>query len=476
MKEIYKAEEVKEKILSGVNKLADTVLLTMGPNGKTVIITDNMGRPYITKDGVSVANNITFKDPIEDTAATLLKEVAQRTVEQAGDGTTTSICLAQAFINKGYELLDEGISYNEIKESLDILEKDVLQQLQESSKKCTSKDIINVATISANNDSVIGEIINKAYSHSNIVKVEESDNEQDELVTVNGIQLDTPYFTKAFINNPKKGAIEYNKCKLVIYDGKVDNIKDLEPALKGQQDLPIVIIADHFHDTVVSILKSNYNNGNLEIGLIKSPSFAESRRNIMKDIIAYTSAHYPNPSKDTDLYISTIDSIFSDKDKTIISKKEVDIESYLITLKFLLENEKDKNSKKLISNRINTLEGNLAVIKVGGKSELEMKERKDRIDDAVLAVKSALEEGVVKGGGVALIELISKLDINYFMKTLAEPFINIYPNEKMLTFELQDTKILDPLKVTRCALQNAISVAKTILSTEAIVLNDRLWN
>ena len=471
MKEIYKGKEMRELLLSGINKLADTVTLTMGPNGKIVGITNFNGEGYVTKDGVSVSNDIVFKNYIEDYGAKLIKQVAQKTVEQAGDGTTTSICLAQAFINKGFELIDKGISYNEIKKALDILELEVLHQLKKSSKKLNKKDIINAATISANNDIEIGKLIDKAYKHSNIVKVEESDNETDSLDTINGMQLDTSYFNKAFINNEKKRAITYDKCKFIVVDGKLENLNSIKDYLTGVQDLPIIIMADHFSEMVLSLLKQNFNEGRLQIGLIKSPGFAGHRRNIIDDLIKYFEC---NISASKDVKIGFIDSIYADHKKVIISKDKPNT-SGISYLKEAYKSESDKSIKKLLNERIDMLEGSLSIIKVGGNSELEMKERKDRIDDAVLAVKSAMEEGVVEGAGVAFINIIdhfnwTKTPILELLLCIGKPFKKIKPKLPL------SINILDPHKVTRCAFQNAISVAKTILNMEAVVVNDRIWS
>lgn len=481
MKEIYKDEEYKDLQLEGINELANTVLLTMGPNGSTVTITDEYGNTYITKDGVSVANKIVFKDTIKNTGAELIKQVAQKTVEEAGDGTTTSICLAQAFINKGYELMKEGYTFNQIRDNLDILELEVVHQLKKNSRKCTKKDIINVATIAANNDIEIGKMISDAYKNSNVVKVEEVEEEFDTLDKVNGMQLEGSYFHKAFINNPKKESIEYNNCKFIIYDGKIENITDISNHLEGVQDRPIIIMADHFNDSVVSLLKQNYNEGNIAIGLLKSPNFAEHRRNIVQDIISYTKAFHSMKSK---VYITNLDSVFADRNKIIITKKDADGSGRAAYLKAALKVQTDKSSKKLLQDRINLLEGNLSIIKVGGKSELERRERKDRIDDAVLAVKCALEEGIIEGGGVALAKIYlynnyTKSPILELLKCLITPYDYIFRNNKPIDPIRKDMfkeNILDPFKVTRCALQNALSVTKTILSSEAIVINDRLWN
>ena len=370
-KEVYSKEEAKDLLLEGVNELANTVLLTMGPNGKTVII--------------------------------------------------------------------------------------------------------------ANNDKQIGSIIKKAYEHSNVIRVEESDNSEDILDTVDGMELDGSYFSQAFINNAKKQAIEYDKCKFIIVEGKLETLDPIVKELKGAQEYPIIVMADHIHDEVISLMKRNYNSGALAIGFIKSPSFAQYRKDIVSDIISYTKA---SPLLNSSVYVAEIDGIFADKNKFILTKKNPNRDK-IVDLKESIKSEISNHSKKLIQNRIDNLEGTLSIIKVGGGSEVEMKERKDRIDDAVLAVKSAMEEGIVEGGGVALLRNIIYLNEDLKSKLyfcLSKPYKTISKNDNSFILDESERKrdlmkegIIDPHKVTRCAFQNAISVAKTFLSIEAVVLTPELW-
>lgn len=481
--EIIKGEELREKLKSGVNKLADTVCLTLGPNGSTIIIPDEYGEPYITKDGVSVANRIVLKDTIENTAATLLKQVAEVTVDEAGDGTTTSLCLAQAFINTGFDLLNEGISYNNIKKELEILEEEVVKGLKDSSIKLKYNKIVDVATISANNDKKIGELIQKAYNHSKIVKVEEGGKFEDELITISGIELDTGYFNSAFINNGNKQAIEYNEPLVMLINGKLNSLDNIGRILQLIQDKPIVIIADHFSENVVNILKKNYNTGALKIALVKSPGFASFRKDLMADISIYTGAELlKSHVKYTELNkLGTLDSIFITKEKCILTntKNTTETDERLLELTtFIKDNSKEDST--LIEQRIENLTGKVAIIKVGGKSEVEMKERMDRIDDAVLSVQCALEEGIVEGASVSLYKIMAFNLKNSMTDTtirlfqcISAPYnkISTSTNKLYLNRNLIKEGIIDPLKVTRCALQNAISVAKTILGTDAIVLN-----
>jgi chaperonin GroEL len=466
-REIIKNKDLEVALRTGIDKLASAVLETMGPNGNTVGIIDGLGKPYVTKDGVTVARHVVLNDQIEQYGAELLKEVANRTVEQAGDGTTTSICLAQSFINTGFDLLNDNVQYKDIKKALEIIEQHVVSELKYMSTVLNPKKIIDVATVSSNNDDVIGKLIQTAYTHSNIVKVEESDSIEDELITINGMNLRGSYFNKAYINNAKKQAIEYSKVKFIIVKGKVNNIKDIKNFINGEQVDPIVIVADHFSDSVNSILKDNYNKGHLQIGLVKSPGFAQHRKDLIEDIIYYTSAKVTSSSN---IYIGEVDKLFADKNSLIITKEIINTnDSRLENLIEALKIEDESHSKDLLEDRISNLTGKVSIIKVGGNSEIEMRERKDRIDDAVLAVKCALEEGVVPGGGHALRNiakemLFTKEPIVSLIGCLHEPY-------ELIGVKRISAKIVDPTKVTRCALQNSISVAKTILSTKAVVIS-----
>jgi len=479
-KEIKIGKELKTKLMSGVNKLANVVVSTLGPNGSTVIIADGYGEPYITKDGVSVSNYVKLSDPIENIAATLLKQVAQKTVEEAGDGTTTSICLAQAFIKKGFDLLEVGVPYNTLKESLNSLEEEIIEKLIESSKELKKLNIIDVATISANNDKKIGKLIQKAYNHSDIVKVEEGNSSDDVLITISGMELKTGYIDNAFVNKGSEQTIIYDEPYVMLINGKLTKLEDISKLLLQIKENPIVIVADYFSEEIISVLKDNYNRNALKVALVKSPGFAGHRKNLMEDLAIYTDAVLLNPNtKYTDLKVlGKLESIHIGRDKSIFTSKQDLSVKRLQDLKSTYKTLEDGGEKTLMNERIENLMGKIAIIKVGGNSELEMKERKDRIDDAVLSVQCALEEGIVEGGGVALFKTIRSLEehIYPFDVCLLSPYKKIFGTDILNPdINMFEQNILDPLKVTRCALQNAVSVAKTILSTEAIVLDERLW-
>jgi chaperonin GroEL len=464
--------------MQGINDLANTVKLTMGPQGSTVIITDNNGIPYITKDGFSVSRDIVFTNPIKNIAANLFKEVAKNTVDEAGDGTTTATVLAQSLIQRGFAIMNtEDISYTKIKEELEDLEGYVLKGLNNHSKKIKPRDIRFVATIAANGDNFMGSIIDSAYSKANIVKVEESDNEIDSLEVINGMQLDTGFFDKALINNPSKQSIEYKNIPLVIIDGHLTDLQNIAALLQENKD-GIAIIADHFSDEVVSIIRENYNRGRLKIALIKSPGFATHRKDLLSDLAVFTDSEVIDPSKSIiGKHFGIINSLVVTQNKTIITrdiytpqtqKRAEDLKNSLQDL--------NKTQKKLTQERIDNLSGSIAIIKTGGSSEIEMKERKDRYDDAVLAVSCAIEEGIIQGGGKVL-QLLSITTDNMFKSCLLTPKQTIIENGAVIDYTKDFIKegIIDPVKVTRVAFKNAISIAKTILSVKAVVQNNQRW-
>lgn len=481
MEEIISGDELKGRLMAGIQMLGDTVINTMGPYGKTVIITDDFGRPYVTKDGVSVANAITFRDPVSNHGASLIKQVAQKTVEEAGDGTTTSICLALAFISKGFELMEDGWDYNELKPELEKLLDITSKHLKKRSRKLKRNGIIDVATISANNDKVLGEVIQKAYNHSKIVKVEETEQVEDTLTLVDGMQLHTGYFSKAFINKGDRQTIEYTDIDVILIDGKLESFDDIAVMLNNTEK--VLIIADHFGEKVTNILKTNYNKNALEIALVKSPGVNLHRIDLMNDLSLYTGTSLISKGKGA-TKLGHVDSIEVHKDKTIITKKETSnsVKVKLEELEAALLLETQSHAKELLKQRISNLTGSISIIKVGGKSEVEVKEKKDRYDDAVLAVLCAIEDGIIEGAGRGFSSAVGLPSIkdNPFTDCLRVPYAKIHENsggklnllhEKSL-FRLG---IVDPLKVAKSALENAVSVSKTILSTEAVVLNERLW-
>lgn len=502
MEEIYFDKEGRDKLLNGINKLNQAVGSTMGPMGKTVIIPDkdNPGKYKVTKDGVSVANSIRFKDAVEDIGAELIKQAANKTVDEAGDGTTTSTVLATAFVNN----LKDFNSIN-INKAFDEIIPKVIEELRKNSRQLKNEDIKYVATISANNDMEIGSLIQQAYDFSSIIKVEEG-GDKDKLELIEGMSLNTSYISKDFITNKRKGESELNNPHVLLLEAKLDNIKPFIHIIEtiAERNEELLIITEHVHESILRRLEDNVVNRGLKLSIIKSPGFSKHRKDLLKDISTFIGAHLINDlsvnySMDV---LGRLKSFKASKNTSILIKEDnIDLTNIIEELKEYSKSiELTSYDKELLEQRISNLTGKVAIIKVGGRSEIEMKERKDRYDDAVLAVACALEEGIVEGGGKALEQTlksflnqinisididnpqyISEADINSIEGSIAlsllKPFQQIIKNgsEININENMFDLNIIDPLKVTRCALENAVSVAKTILSTEAIVLNYLEW-
>lgn len=492
--EVITGEEAKDQLIEGIDILAEAVLSTMGPMGKTVIISDEYGRPYVTKDGVSVANAIKFKDPVKDIGAQLIKQVAQKTADEAGDGTTTSICLAQSFIRQGLELLNSEVSIVDLQNEIDQLTKETVKLLQKGSRKLRKKDIYKVAAISANNNQEIGKLIQQAYNHSDVVKVEEGKQKESVIETVSGMVLPVSYMSPRFINNDRKQEVNFDEALVLVLDKKLEDLTPYKQVLQycSQENVPLIIFSEWVSDAVLRLLETNVINDYIKLAVVKAPGFGTYRRDYLADIADFTGAtlitsdiKHPVRTKDLGKAVN----ISVGKTETVIGKHiDIDVTTKLGELKESLSVAKlPEYDMNFIKQRIDNLTGTMAIIKVGGTSEVEMKETKDRVDDAVLAVRSALEEGIIEGGGIALVRAYNVLKPNAsdvrrgLLNVLMTPYyqINVNSGGKVNTestacrFKMD---ILDPLKVTRCALENAASVAKTILSTEAVVLNESLWN
>lgn len=490
MEEIYFDKEGRDKLINGVNKLNRAVSSTMGPNGKNVIIPDRKTSKYkVTKDGVSVAREVFFKDPIENIGAQLAKQAAEKTVEDAGDGTTTATVLTTAFVNN---LKD--FDYKDINKAFDEIIPKVIEQLKLNSRELKHEDIKHVASISANNDLQIGELIQQAYNHSDIVKIEESSNTEDVLDTLPGMALPVSYFSKHFITNQNKGTCEFTNVNTLIIDGKLEKLENFRSILEltQQPNNSLLIIVEDIHEQALRKLETFVLSQSLPICVIKSPGFSKHRKDLLQDLCNFTgSTLIKDLSKiyNTDV-LGKLQSCKISKNNSILVKDD-NINIY-DKLESLIELSKDleltEHDKDLIKQRIEYLKGKISIIKVGGKSELEMKERFDRYDDAVKAVACALEEGIVEGGGIALYranqtvaKLIKDLKLNSvelnILISLNSPNDTISTNGNPLNVidNMFNKNIIDPLKVTRYALENAVSIAKIILSTEAIVLNESEW-
>lgn len=489
MEEIYFDKEAREKIIEGVNKLNKAVAATMGPFGKTVIISDEEAKTFgqykVTKDGVSVARMIFFKDPLENIGAQFIKQAAENTVDQAGDGTTTATVLATAFVNNL-----KNFKTNEINSAFDEIIPKVLEQLKLNSRELKHEDIKYVASISANNDLQIGSLIQQAYNFSTIVKVEESNNAEDVLNTIDGMSLNVSYFSKNFVTDPKKGLCELDEPEVILIDGKLEDLKPYQPTIQriANENKSLLIITEHVHDTVLRILESHVLSANIKLCIIKAPGFSKHRQDLLRDLSDFTGGTViADPTKIPVHYTGKLKSCKISKNNSLLLKHEdINIQEFIDNLAELVKSpDLEDYDKELVQQRIENLTAKISLIQVGGKSELEMKERKDRYDDAVLAVACALEEGIVEGGGKVLTQVMFSIaNTNHselekqLLIALSKPHRVITDNGAIFDYEktMFEQNIIDPLKVTRCALENAVSVAKTILSTEAVVLNRQEWN
>lgn len=487
MEEIYFNKEAREKIINGVNKLNLAVSSTMGPNGSTVIIPDRKTGEYkITKDGVSVAREIFFKDPLENIGAQLAKQAAEKTVQEASDGTTTSTVLTTAFVNnlKDFKSTDINKTFDEIIPK-------VIEQLKLNSKELKSEDIKYVASISANNDLQIGELIQQAYDHSSIVKIEESSNTEDILEAIPGMSLPVSFFSKHFITNESKGTCELTDVNVLIIDGKLEKLQPFQQVLELTQtpNNSLLIIVEDIHEQALRKLESFVLSQQLPICVIKTPGFAKHRKDLLQDLCVFTQSTLVTDltkSYNT-IILGKIQSCKITKNNSILVKHEsTSVDDKIEKLNELYKSgDLTEYDKELLKQRIEYLTGKISIIKVGGKTANEMLERYDRYDDAVGAVSCALEEGIVEGGGIALIRIENKFRqiygfegcYNGILSSLKSPFKKIESNGYVnyMSNTMFEQNIIDPLKVTRCALLNAVSVAKTILSTEAVVLNQNEW-
>jgi chaperonin GroEL len=481
MEEIYFDKEAKDLLFNGIQKLCNAVAKTMGPNGKTVIIPDNteFNKYKITKDGVSVAREIRFKNAIENIGAQLVKEVAELQVDLAGDGTTTAIVLANAFIQN---LKD--FNSNEINKAFNEIIPKVIEQLKLNSKELKHEDIKYVATISANNDIQIGNIIQQAYDFSSIIKVEESTNQKDTVNLINGMQLDVSYFSKHFVNKVKKGECVFEDPSVLIIDGKINDLLPLQGILNtfAQSGKSLLIITEDVSEKELRKLESNVLSGNIKLCVIKTPGFGPIRKDFLRDISDFTGAEIITViNKATTNSFGKLKSCKITKNNSLLIKHDdVDVADIIENLTELSKSkELTKHDVEIINKRVENLTAKVAVIKVGGGSEIE---KYDRYDDAVKAVACALEEGIVEGAGRALSnasETISEdneIIVAIVISLFAPNNQILFNGAKIDGFDMFELNIIDPLKVTRCALENAVSIAKTVLSTDCIVLNKNEWN
>ena len=519
-KEVKFGQDARDRMLRGVDILANAVKVTLGPKGRNVVLDKSYGAPRITKDGVTVAKEIELEDKFENMGAQMLKEVASKTSDVAGDGTTTATVLAQAIIREGAKSVAAGANPMDLRRGIDQAVAAVVEELKAKAKKVTSNDeIAQVGTISSNGDTEIGAKIAEAMKrvgNEGVITVEESKSLETELEVVEGMQFDRGYLSPYFITNAEKMMVELENPYILIHEKKLAGLQTLLPLLEAvvQAGKPLLIIAEDVEGEALATLVVNKLRGGLKVAAVKAPGFGDRRKAMLEDIATVTGGSVVSEDLGIKLENVTLDmlgrakKVTIDKDDTTIvdgAGKKADIEARIKQIKAQIEETTSDYDKEKLQERLAKLAGGVAVIKVGGATEVEVKERKDRVDDALHATRAAVEEGIVPGGGVALLRAIKALEslkssnedqktgIAIVRKALQTPSRQIFQNAgedgsvvvgKILensayafgynaqsgTYgDLVAQGVIDPAKVVRCALQDAASVAGLLITTEAMV-------
>jgi len=513
---------LQQKVLKGANTLADNVASTLGPRGRNVILAGKGKRPVITKDGVTVAKFIELEDPFENVGAQIIKQAAAKTNLEAGDGTTTSTVLARAILNKAQKYITSGVPPVELKRGIDKAVKEVTERLLEASMPIKSQeDIAHIATVSANGDETIGNLIATAVDlagKDGAITIEEARSIETSLDVVEGFRFDSGYIATAFITDEKRGTVKYENPLILVTDEKIDTVDEMMPVLElvARESRPLIIVAENVEGQALAALIMNSTRGTLRVAAVKAPRYGEERRNILSDLAISTGATFITRSnnlrlKDAKLtHFGSANTFESAKNFTTIVDGKGDaeeIEKQIEALKVELEQTEDMHQSERIQERITRLASGIAIIRVGAATEIEMIEKKHRIEDALEAVNSARQEGIIIGGGVALLKATQNLNVEtqneeqahgvkIIVEAVQEPLRQMALNAEkspdlivatvlkskkhegwnFLTNKLDDlyaVGIIDPVKVTRCALQNAASVSSTLITTNhAIVESD----
>ena len=505
VKHLNFGKDAKNTIFKGIEKLTKAVSSTLGASGKCVILEESAGNPQITKDGVTVADSIILLDPVENMGAKLLKEAARKTVREAGDGTTTATVLAHAILTEAYK--SDNTDTRSIKEGINKAVDSVIKYLQKVSIKVTGKSIFQVASISANNDEKLGTIIAKAFhavDETGVVMMETHDSPETTVEVVNGAQYDKGFKNPHFITNNDRGIVELNNALVLLVENKIDNIRQIQGVLEHviKTNKALLIIAD-MEPAVLSALAMNKMKGNIKVNVIDAPVFGVNKLNTLKDLSLITGATIINEDLGDDMdliteeHLGSCSKVVSTTSDTIIQQDyfSEEIEEIITELKDQIKKTKNPNVVIQLEKRIARLAGKVAIVKVGASSEVELKEKKDRVEDAICATKAAIKEGIVPGGGIALLNasVYTKAKTEgekVLLKAIKAPYETIlanaglemvYPEGKNKGLNVVTGKevnmvkagIIDPLLVTKSALVNAASVATTILSTDCVINNLR---
>jgi len=518
-KEVKFSDDARQRMFRGVNILANAVKVTLGPKGRNVVLEKSFGAPTVTKDGVSVAKEIELKDKFENMGAQMVKEVASQTSDVAGDGTTTATVLAQCILKEGLKAVAAGMNPMDLKRGIDKAVNAAVEELKKLSKPCEdSKAIAQVGTISANSDESIGQIIAEAMDKvgkEGVITVEEGSGLENELEVVEGMQFDRGYLSPYFINNQQNMTAELEDPYILLHDKKISNVRDLLPVLEqvAKAGKPLLIIAEDVEGEALATLVVNTIRGIVKTCAVKAPGFGDRRKAMLQDIAILTGGTVISEEVGLSLEKASLDDLGRAK-KVVVSKEETtiidgagkkeDIEARIKQIKVQIEEATSDYDKEKLQERVAKLAGGVAVIKVGAATEVEMKEKKARVEDALHATRAAVEEGVLPGGGVALIRALQAIKdlkganpdqdmgVQIARKAMEEPLRQIVANAgeepSVVVAKVMDGEgsygynaatgeygdmiemgILDPTKVTRTALQNAASVAGLMITTEAMV-------
>ncbi len=521
-KEVFFGDEARAKMLHGVNILANAVKVTLGPKGRNVVLEKSFGAPTITKDGVSVAKEIELTDKFENMGAQMVKEVSSQTSDIAGDGTTTATVLAQAMVREGLKAVAAGMNPMDLKRGMDKAVMAVVENLKGMSKPCADdKAIAQVGTISANSDSNIGDIIAEAMGKvgkEGVITVEEGSALQNELDVVEGMQFDRGYLSPYFINNQQSQSVELDDPFILLHDKKISNIRDLLPALEAvaKAGRPLLIIAEDVEGEALATLVVNNMRGIVKVAAVKAPGFGDRRKAMLQDLAILSGATVISEEVGLSLDKATLNELGTAK-KIQITKEETtvidgagsedDIKGRVAQIRTQIDEATSDYDKEKLQERLAKLAGGVAVIKVGAATEVEMKEKKARVEDALHATRAAVQEGIVPGGGVALVRALQGVDnlkgdnhdqdigIAIAYRAMEEPMRQIVSNagdEASVVLnnvkqgegnygynagngeygDMVEMGILDPTKVTRSALQNAASVAGLMITTECMVAEE----
>jgi len=520
-KQIFFDIEARNRMKKGVDTLANAVKVTLGPKGRNVVIEKKFGAPAVTKDGVSVAKEIELEDPIENMGAQMVKEVASKTADIAGDGTTTATVLAQSIISEGLKMVAAGANPMDLKRGIDKAVSLVVESLKAQSQTVgsDSKKIQQVATISANNDETIGKLIAEAFTKvgkEGVITVEEAKGTDTTVDVVEGMQFDRGYISPYFVTNSEKMEAELQNPYILIYDKKISNMKDILHILEkvAQSGRPLLIIAEDLEGEALATLVVNKLRGTLKVAAVKAPGFGDRRKEMLTDIAILTAGTVISEEQgykleNADLtYLGQASSVTIDKDNTTVvggKGKKTDIVARVNQIKAQVENTTSDYDKEKLQERLAKLSGGVAVLYVGAATEVEMKEKKDRVDDALHATRAAVEEGIVPGGGVAYIRAIESLEAKVrgqiadeqtgmaiVRRALEEPIRILTANAgidgSIVVQKIKEGKgdfgfnartetyenmfkagVIDPTKVSRVALENAASIAGMLLTTECVV-------